>query len=170
MDLIQGKSFVATLEVVSPGFESPVCCKPSDGYVGGGWLVRAKDKEPPVALRFDYIEEAQGRTHYTVSAASGEYAQAKLGASRNGFLGFYSVAEVTDFWKVEWVGPPGSDRFVWRDHRGYRAGAVTRLDPKGNIRNHDTPQRIRDRTFDYFCVEEGEPMEFKMRILSIDAG
>lgn len=165
MDFIRGKSFVATLEVLNHGYEAAVCCKPWDGYVGGGWLVRGAGNDVPVAMRFDYMESRQDRDHFNIRAASGEYADAKLGTSLNGYLGFYSVAEVSDLWKIEWVGSPGSGRFIWRDHRGYRVASVAGPESTGTILDHYRQQP--GSTLDYLCVEKGEVLQFQAHVLKV---
>ncbi|WP_213875907.1 hypothetical protein [Pseudomonas sp. dw_358] len=129
--------------------------------------MRTKDKQESIAMRFDFIDHVEGRDHFNISAASGEYMGAKLGISRNGYLGFYSIAEVTDFWKLQWVGSSDSGQCIWRDHRGHRVSVITRVDPPANIRQPQTPQNILNRTFDYLSAEEGQVLDFQVRILSV---
>jgi hypothetical protein len=67
--------------------------------LNNGWLQvgGAEDASP---LDFTFIDKTPDRLHYHIylPAAGGPV---KLGVSRNGYLGFYKVAEVTDYWKIE---------------------------------------------------------------------
>jgi hypothetical protein len=126
---ISGKSFIATLYCATEREVAPIDHIRSSDIAGEGWLVQGEESRNPLLLRFDFIEHVDDRIHYMISAAPGtrHYAGAKLGISRNGYLGFYSVADVSDYWKIELAGNnEESDHieFIWRDHRGYRVGVT----------------------------------------------
>ena len=73
----------------------------------------------------------------------------KLGISRNGYLGFYWHADVTDYWKIEPL-ELTEDGLVChlRDHRGHRVGIIK-----------DTPHKSGDWVA-LLNVEEGEVFTF----------
>lgn len=65
---------------------------------GDDWLV-VKSGTIPNGMEFRYISHTEDRLHYHIHL-SGQ-PDKKLGVSRNGYLGFYQIAEVTDYWKIE---------------------------------------------------------------------
>ncbi|WP_213875909.1 hypothetical protein [Pseudomonas sp. dw_358] len=162
------KSFVATVEVVTPGFESVVACMPKMVVpTGGGWLVRSTDSGPFLALRFDFLKHEAERDFFTITAGSGIYVGSRLGVSRNGYLGFYTPGDVADPLKVEWVGAAGSGRFIWRDHRGYRVGAADEQETRRWGGRHTAAEDLLPPIHRYLCVESGTPLEFQANVLSI---
>lgn len=124
----------------------------SDKFHGGvvpedDWLQVGGDQRPP-ALAFTCIAQTAERLHFNIGG-TGKDAQKKLGISRNGYLGLYYNAEVTDFWKLEplkWTEKGLVCR--WRDHRGHTVKALP-----------DRPH-YRPGVFHYLNVELGEECEF----------
>ncbi|MBF8794026.1 hypothetical protein IRZ70_14520 [Pseudomonas monteilii] len=111
------------------------------------WLQAGGAKESPV-FHFAFQSHAEGRYHFVITG-TGWRASQKLGTSRNGYLGLYEVADVTDFWKLEplsWTEQGLHCR--WRDHRGHQVKAIA-----------DTPHRDRG-TYYHLNVEEGVTHEF----------
>lgn len=164
---INGRSFIATLkstthgEVLSVGYTSHASLSDDNG-----WLVQSEHGQPSAKLQFDFIEDAGNRLHYRISAAPGtDYDGAKLGVSRNGYLGFYKNAEVTDFWKLELYGDdshPELFSFVLRDARGYRVGSMEGA--AGGFwtgLGNKLPPTTRLR---FLNVEEGDIVYFQARI------
>lgn len=163
---ITGRSFIATLLSTTGGKVYPVGFVHDNSLAGNGWLIQQGSSRDGVALRFDFIEAVGSRLHYHISAAPGTaYEGAKVGVSRNGYLGFYSVASVTDYWKIE-PGPedtePGSWQFMLRDSRGYRVGVL--LEPVGGAWTSLNPGE-RARAVRYLNVESGDTLYFQANIL-----
>ncbi|MBF8745835.1 hypothetical protein E2H86_18195 [Pseudomonas putida] len=87
-------------------------------YSNDGWL-RMGGSEPTVSLACSYLSKGPDGLRFTISGCD-EDSERKLGVSRNGYLGFYKVAAVTDPWLIEPVTVDG-DVLVCRlkDHRGH---------------------------------------------------
>jgi hypothetical protein len=163
---INGKSFIATLASTTDGVIYPVGYLDDSSLAGDGWLIQAERDQPKAAFRFDFIEESGTRLLYTLSAAEGTpYAGARVGVSRNGYLGFYSRAAVTEPWKIE-LGDdplvPDTFNFLLRDSRGYRVGSVK--ESKGGFWTGLTPAD-RSRSIRYLNVEEGDVVYFQGAVL-----
>lgn len=164
---INGQSFIATLTGRTHGGAWPIGYQ-QDGLPGDdGWLIQAEHLHTPAVLRFDFIEEQGARLLYTLSAAKNTfYEGAKVGVSRNGYLGFYWKSAVTDPWKIELCGEnsdPNTFNFLLRDHRGYRVGAVT--EAAGGAFTGLKPAD-RGRKISYLNVEEGQIVYFQGQIIS----
>ncbi|WP_263227644.1 hypothetical protein [Pseudomonas alabamensis] len=86
------------------------------------WLQAGGDEWPPV-LQFTYVSHTEDRWHYRISG-TGPRARGQLGISRNGYLGLYERAEVTDDWKIEPL-EVIDGRLIcrWRDHLGHQVKA-----------------------------------------------
>lgn len=161
-----GRSFVATLLCASEKQTAPVDFLRGGGIAGSGWLVQGDQSGQPLALRFDYVNHTEDRFHYHISAAASaqHYAGAKLGVSANGYLGFYQVAEVVDYWKLELEGEnldPRHIEFTLRDHRGHKVGATTQ-----SMSDFWTSFRPKPLTkVEFLNVDSGEEVFFQARVL-----
>lgn len=86
------------------------------------WLILGGYTLPPL-LEFRYISKTEDRLHYHINLW--EQRDKKLGVSRNGYLGFYKHAEVTDYWMIEPLHLfEGSLTCHLRDQSGQTVGAV----------------------------------------------
>lgn len=104
-------------------------------------------------MDFHYHSRTNDRLHYRISMP-GRPETKKLGVSRNGYLGFYWHADVSEYWKIEPLALTDEGLVCHlRDQRGYRVGALT-----------DTPHRRggvgslaqrRGRRSDHFPIEAG---------------
>lgn len=164
---IAGKSFIATLlSTTGDGF-FPVGYLTDTSVAGDGWLIQSTQEQHDAVFRFDFIETVGDRIHYTISAAPGTaYEGAKVGISRNGYLGFYRIAEVADFWKIELEGSqadPEAFEFVLRDHRGYRVGSVS--EPQGGFWTSFHPAQSARRVR-FLNVEAGDIVHFRGEIIT----
>ena len=170
MATISGRSFIATLHSTTNGEQVyPVGYLRNRAMDGSGWLVQRASQHPALertaVFRFDFIEEVGDRLHYSISAGPDtEYAGAKVGASRNGYLGFYSVAQVRDFWKIELTHEydDGTFDFVLRDHRGYRVGCLT--EPNGGFWTGVGVAAHASKAVRFLNVEEGDILHFRAHI------
>lgn len=163
---ITGRSFTATLLSTTGAEVYPVGFLYTNALDGNGWLIQQQNPGKAVVLRFDFVEVVGNRLHYHISGAPGTaYAGAKVGVSRNGYLGFYSIASVTDYWKIE-LGPdepePGTAQFILRDPRGYRVGALA--EPVGGSWTSLTPGD-RSEVVRYLNVESGDTLYFQACLL-----
>lgn len=136
MTNISGRSFIATLVCVTEKQSGAVDFTRTPDIGGDGWLTQGAQAEEVFKLRFDFIEHIGERLHYriTADADAGMHAHARLGVSRNGYLGLYKEAEVTDPWKIEMLEHEAkADYFecYLRDARGYRAGVIN--ERRGNF-------------------------------------
>lgn len=125
---INGKSFLATLVCITDEGAGPVDFTRSETIAAGGWLTQGAQSNEGCLLRFDFVERVEERLHYRISAGPSTpgFAGAKLGVSRNGYLGFYEVAQVSDLWKIELLEhdeEPDYFECHLRDMRGYRVAA-----------------------------------------------
>lgn len=161
-----GKSFVATLLCASEKKTGPVDFLRGGGIAGSGWLVQGDQSGEPLQLRFGYVSHTEDRFHYHISAAASarHYAGAKLGTSANGYLGFYQVADVVDYWKLELEGEnldPSHIEFTLRDHRGHRVSATTQA--MGDFWTSFRPKPLAD--VDFLSVDKGREVFFRARVL-----
>lgn len=162
MSDISGKSFIARISSVTEDFSGPLNISSYVEIAKSGWLLRGRGEQRAVALRFNYLRHDAERHHYSISSAEqGHYYGAELGVSQNGYLGFYHVASVTDFWKVELTGEGSVEagfHFVLRDHRGHRVAAHSIDELFGNLANTHAGSA---KTFDYLSVQHGEILELR---------
>ncbi|WP_336332865.1 hypothetical protein [Pseudomonas putida] len=111
------------------------------------WLQAGGRQDSPV-MDFHYHSRTDDRLHYHISIPGRPMAK-KLGISRNGYLGFYRHAEVTDYWKLEPLQLTDQGLACHlRDHRGYRVGII-----------EDTPHKSGDWVA-LLNVEEGKASTF----------
>ncbi|WP_426810450.1 hypothetical protein ABOC32_06370 [Pseudomonas sp. WOUb67] len=111
------------------------------------WLQAGGRQDSPV-MDFHYHSQTDDRLHYHISVPGRPQAKT-LGISRNGYLGFYWHADVTDYWKIEPLELTDEGLVCHlRDHRGYRVGAL-----------EDTPHRNGDWVA-LLNVEEGQVCTF----------
>lgn len=114
------------------------------------WLQAGGRQDSPV-MGFHYRSHTDDRLHYHISIP-GRPQTKKLGISRNGYLGFYWYAEVTDYWKIEPLHQSDEGLVCHlRDHRGYRVGAIA-----------DRPHHSGDKVY-LLNVEKGEIVTFLLR-------
>ncbi len=114
------------------------------------WLQAGGRQDSPV-MHFHYHSRTEDRLHYHISIPGRPQTKA-LGVSRNGYLGFYWHAEVTDFWKIEPLRLSAEGLVCHlRDHRGYRVGIIK-----------DTPHKSGDWVA-LLNVEEGEVFTFLLK-------
>jgi hypothetical protein len=122
------KSFRGKLYMRSGGRNIPLrLSRSSDNPTWGtpeeDWLqVGGREDSPTVDFHFD--SQTEDRLHYHLCIPWYPRTK-KLGVSRNGYLGFYWNAEVTDFWKIEPLHMTEEGLVCYlRDHRGHRVGAM----------------------------------------------
>ncbi|WP_449431061.1 hypothetical protein [Pseudomonas putida] len=125
------RSFQAKLYVCISGWNAPLraSSNPFDGsskFVGllaEGWLQVGGEADAQV-MTFEFDSQTDDRLHYHISTAHKGRTR-KLGISRNGYPGFYEMAEVVDYWKIEPL-QHTQDGLVCnlRDHRGHRVGVI----------------------------------------------
>ena len=125
---IAGKSLIVKLSMdAGEGFRPVAHSTDRSAVAEDGWLIQSEQEQNHSIFRFDFLELMGGVLHCSISAAPGTgYDGSKVGVSRNGYLGFYRVAEVDDLWRVDLEGnlaTPDTFEFVLRDYRGYPVGA-----------------------------------------------
>ncbi|WP_060481671.1 hypothetical protein [Pseudomonas sp. NBRC 111119] len=114
------------------------------------WLQAGGRQDSPL-MDFHYLSATDDRLHYNITVP-GRPQTKKLGVSRNGYLGFYWHAEVTDPWKIEPLRQTDEGLVCHlRDHRGYRVGAIK-----------DTPHHSGEWVA-LLNVEEGDVYNFLLR-------
>ncbi|MGY4525552.1 hypothetical protein [Pseudomonas sp. TE21394] len=114
------------------------------------WLQAGGRQDSPL-MSFHYDSHSDDRLHYHISIP-GSPTTKRLGVSRNGYLGFYWYAEVTNFWKIEPLQLTDEGLVCHlRDHRGYRVGIL-----------EDDPHKSGDWVA-LLNVEEGEVSTFLLR-------
>jgi hypothetical protein len=169
MEEFIGKSFIARLRIVTPNLEGPISFSTRHEIGKSGWLIRGSADMAAVPLRFDYVSHADERIHYEISAAPAghDYADAKLGVSYNGYLGFYNVASVSAPWKIELIGegsPEEGFRFLLRDSHGQRVAVSSEEEQLGNLAN---PHPGNLKHYDYLSVWYGEIVELQAQVLDM---
>ncbi|MCX2889438.1 MULTISPECIES: hypothetical protein [Pseudomonas] len=88
-----------------------------------GWLM-AGGTAPSILLSFAFHSQSEDRLHFHIRPV-GSQARKKLGLSRNGYLGFYELAQVSDYWKLEPLELTEHGLICYiRDHEGHRVGAI----------------------------------------------
>ncbi|WDY58634.1 hypothetical protein [Pseudomonas sp. PSKL.D1] len=124
------------------------------------WLQAGGNQDSPT-FSFHFDSASEDRLHYHITIPGprktipGDPVPKKLGVSRNGYLGFYWVTDVTDYWKIEPLQMTAAGLIChWRDHRGYRVGAVK-----------DSPHFERGE-FSLLNVDEGEVLPFLLKPVS----
>ncbi|MNJ54912.1 hypothetical protein D3C77_503740 [compost metagenome] len=146
-------SFRGRIYMLKAGREIPLRLSHSTDKFSWGitpsddWLQAGGGAEPPL-FNFDFHSQTEDRLHFHISG-TGRNAAKKLGISRNGYLGLYERAEVTDFWKLEplaWTEKGLVCR--WRDHQGHQVKAIP-----------DTPH-FNQGIFYQLSVTEGDIHEF----------
>ncbi|MFK3820193.1 hypothetical protein ACI2KG_26985 [Pseudomonas sp. NPDC089407] len=114
------------------------------------WLQAGGRHDSP-AMDFQFNSRTEDRLHYHISIP-GRPQTKKLGVSRNGYLGFYWNAEVTNYWKIEPLEVTDEGLVCYlRDHRGHRVGAIK-----------DDPHRSGDWVA-CLNVEEGDVFTFLLK-------
>lgn len=123
------RSFRGKLYVRAVGRDIPLRLSRSTDKFSWGitpeddWLKAGGPKDSPV-MSFHFDSRTEDRLHYHISIP-GNPRTKKLGISRNGYLGFYWNAEVTDFWKIEPLQLTDEGLVCYlRDHKGHRVGAL----------------------------------------------
>ncbi|MEE1869906.1 MULTISPECIES: hypothetical protein [Pseudomonas] len=149
-------SFRGMIYMLKNGREIPLrLSRAQDKFTWGvtpedGWLQAGGNQEPPL-LTFNFHSQTEDRLHFNISRP-GQTGPQYLGISRNGYLGLYEHAEVTDYWKLEpleWTEKGLICR--WRDHQGHQVKAIA-----------DTPHLDRGQYF-LLNVTEGETHRFLIR-------
>lgn len=161
MSNITGKSFIASISSVTESFGGPIHISNLGRSGRSGWLLLGRKGERAVSLRFDYVSHSEDRHHYHISAVdAGDYEGARLGVSRNGYVGLYQVASVSDVWKVQLTGRGSVEEgfhFFLRDHLGQRVAVY----PLEESLPSTSSINLKYQTFDYLNVESGDILEFK---------
>lgn len=149
-------SFQGKIYLLKAGREIPLHLSHStDKFTWGvtpenDWLQAGGSAEPS-AFNFVFHSQTEDRLHFNISG-TGRNAGKKLGISRNGYLGLYERAEVTDYWKLEpleWTENGLICR--WRDHQGHQVKAIP-----------DTPH-FKQGSFFLMNVTEGDVHEFLIK-------
>ena len=114
------------------------------------WLQAGGKQQSPM-MNFQYDSHTEDRLHYHISIP-GNPKRKKLGVSRNGYLGFYWNAEITDYWKIEPLQLTDEGLVCnLRDHRGHRVGVIK-----------DDPHKSGDWVA-LLNVDEGEVFTFLLK-------
>lgn len=152
------KSFIAVLACKSAKGINEIDYVSSFDPAVGGWLVVGRQNDSSLELRFDLIEQVDGRHHCTITGApsAGKYAGSSLGVSRNGYVGFYQVSAGADFWKLELLessnAQPDYFEFTLRDTRGYRVAVSSAR--RGSFWTGIDPYS--SQSLDFLNVEHGD--------------
>lgn len=121
MKYLMGKSFVAKLSCVFSGDRQVVGLSQAPTVAQRGWLVPMYDHEGAVTLKFEYVRQTHERYHYAITGAEGEFANAALGVSTNGYVGLYHHAAVDNTWKFDFTEADDAGQGFWlRDNTGQR--------------------------------------------------
>nr|WP_314477315.1 hypothetical protein [uncultured Pseudomonas sp.] len=150
------RSFSAKLYMRSTAGNIPLrLSRSSDKFSWGitpedDWLQAGGRVDSPL-MNFHFLSSTHDRLHYDITLPGGPHVK-RLGVSRNGYLGFYWNAEVTDPWKIEPLRQTEEGLVCYlRDHRGHRVGAVK-----------DTPHLSRD-VIALLNVDEGTVYNFLLK-------
>jgi len=167
MKHIEGRSFIAEVSITTPGFSGPIGVSEATVSWARGWLVQGSAEQPPLRLQFDYLEHSTDRVLYDITGApqAGEYAGVKLGMSRNGYLGFYREAPVTDFWKLQvvwYVDHTEHVDFIWRNHDGYQVSMHEQVFSRPGLTLPDT--RVQTQRWLAAGVGSGTALQFLAKI------
>jgi len=125
--------------------------KDQEGATIGGqsdWVISGLQK-PACTFRFLYHSKGTNRLHFMITGSGQDHDKA-MGISRNGYLGLYRYAKVTDYFKFEplhWT----DDTLIcrWRDHEGHK------------VRTHHDPA-VAKPFFKYLRVIEGKEAIFRI--------
>ncbi|HAB02225.1 MAG TPA: hypothetical protein DCE25_04535 [Pseudomonas sp.] len=162
------RSFSGRLYVRINGWEAPL--RPSKmrihdaatslvAKVKNGWLM-AGGSDDSAALDFSFDSMTEDRLHFHISLY-GTPERQKLGISRNGFLGFYQVADVTDYWKIEPLQLTAQGLLCnLRDHQGQRVA----LTADTQACDSAVVPRNADQKPAYLNVSQGESYEFVLKL------
>jgi hypothetical protein len=127
-DWANQSSFSATLYLLNGSTKVPVTHikkfygpSLSGGFEQGtgdnGWL-KADGNGTAMTLHFRYHSSTPDRLHFMLALDTNR--ERKLGISRNGYLGLYEHASVSDFWKLEPLAWQANElRCRLRDHQGH---------------------------------------------------
>ncbi|MDR2318942.1 MAG: hypothetical protein LBF06_21400 [Pseudomonas sp.] len=121
----------------------------ADGKVIAGqsdWLITGK-QQPACVFRFLFQSSTEDRLHFMITGSGADHDK-KLGISRNGYLGLYKHASVTDYIKLEplrWAENALLCRI--RDHQGHA------------VRTHHEPSE-HTPNFEYLRISEGQEVMF----------
>lgn len=149
-------SFRGMIYMLKNGREIPLrLSRAQDKFTWGvipqdDWLQAGGNEAPPL-LTFVFHSQTADRLHFNISKP-GRNGPKALGISRNGYLGLYEHAEVTDHWKLEpleWAEEGLICR--WRDHQGHQVKAIA-----------DNPHFDQGQYF-LLNVTEGETHRFLIR-------
>ncbi|HAB02227.1 MAG TPA: hypothetical protein DCE25_04545 [Pseudomonas sp.] len=115
------------------------------------WLLAGGDAAS-IQLEFVFDSHTDDRLHFHISLPNSGYPAKKLGVSRNGYLGFYQLAQVIDYWKIEPLEMTDEGLICHlRDHQGHRVAAL-----------RDTPHHNR-QTMYLLSATEGEILTFLLQ-------
>ena len=155
------RSFQAKLYVCIDDWHAPLrpskykALGSSDAYlqfVNDDWL-QAGGAEDASPLDFTFIDKTTDRLHYHINLSSAGD-PVKLGVSRNGYLGFYKVADVTDYWKIEPLNLTDQGLLCsLRDQSGQRVGVYSDV-PRDSSHNKA-----------YMNVKEGEVFTLLLKLV-----
>ncbi|MBF7142526.1 MULTISPECIES: hypothetical protein [Pseudomonas] len=164
---INGRSFIATLQSAQADVWYPVGFTTDAPSEMEGWLIQCKTPQAGAMFQFDFIRQSGTRLYYNISGAPGSpWAGAKLGVSSDGYVGFYTIASVTDPWKIELVldnSHPDYCHFYLRDHRGHRIGAIKEW--FGNFSFISVRRYPPHQTHYWLNVDKGDVLYFQAHIL-----
>lgn len=115
------------------------------------WLM-AGGEASSINLKFEFDSHTDDRLHYHISLPNSGNPAKRLGLSRNGYLGFYQLAEVTEYWKVEPLEMTDEGLICYlRDHQGHRVAAL-----------RDEPHHSRQAMY-LLNTQEGEVLTFLLQ-------
>lgn len=112
------------------------------------WVI-AGHQQPASVFRFLFHSKTSNRLHFMITGSGADHDKT-MGISRNGYLGLYQYASVSDPFKLEplhW----SDDSLIcrWRDHQGH------------SVRLHHNP-KVTAPNFSYLRVLEGEESIFRL--------
>jgi len=124
MKALMEKSFAAKLSCRLDGARHYVVLSGAPTISQRGWLQPAWDPRTPlVEFRFTYLSKTEDRYHYAITGGEGEgeFANAALGVSHNGYVGLYAYTSVDNVWKFDFTEADAAGNGFWlRDKDGQR--------------------------------------------------
>lgn len=124
----------------------------NEGNAIGGqsdWLI-AGNEQPASAFRFLFHSKTTDRLHFMITG-SGTGQHKKVGVSRNGYLGLYAYASVSEYIKVE--------PLEWGDNH-----LICRLrDAQGHIVKASHNSAVATPRFSYLNVQQGTELRFLLK-------